>query len=375
MPGFDNLDGINPSHVADAYHGPAPARRAEVVAPAPAPAAPATFPNTPASAEAALPMGTRNFGDPLANLPPAARRKFLTICDATDAASAVVSSLAERMSEANDRCMAAEVRVRALRANSFERIPDDHPSLIAANEKVAEARAERERYRELMAARSEAARPLREIRHQIENYLGRVSEPLEEAPAIPAPELRKGENYAEAVARIRTKLSKLEEDRLAIDDAPIPSSIAKEKARAEIERLAAKGRPNVMALIESHDGSIQWPTKYEGAPIVWADGRPVGFAGRDGWSFDPLSFAVWLHRDELLRRIEAEIADKSDDASALTDETRAKKRAQTAGAILAAEREEERLIELAEEAGVSIGRREDADPRAILGIEGPAPRR
>ncbi|CAJ0890866.1 hypothetical protein AMST5_04086 [freshwater sediment metagenome] len=327
-----------------------------------------------AAAVTAGDLGPRNFGDPAAALPPRARAKLLALSDAVDDANAISHSIAEKVFEAGARIQSGEARLRVLHQTASGRLPEDHPAVLSAKAQIDAAREELARYRGQQDQRGEAARPLLELFRRIEIYLEKNGGHFEEATPVPAPELRKGETIAEAVARIREKVSKLKEDAQSIEDAPQPSESAKARARAQIEALAAKGAPGVMALIESATGSIQWPEKYQVSPIVWGpNGQPIGSAGKDGWTFDPLAFSIWLHKDSVIAAIEREITAKSDDSSAMDDATRAKKRERVAAAILSAEREEERLIELAEESGVAIPRREDADPRAFLGLSDSAP--
>ncbi|GLI93667.1 hypothetical protein [Methylocystis echinoides] len=118
-----------------------------------------------------------------------------------------------------------------------------------------------------------------------------------------------------------------------------------------------------------------WPSRFElAAPILGADGQVTGVAGRDRFAPDAFALLAWLHRDTIIQRICAEIDAVADDRSALDPAQRAKKLAQADAAILLAEREEEAAICEALSRGFLIDRREDADPRAIVGIEGPAPR-
>jgi hypothetical protein len=88
-----------------------------------------------------------------------------------------------------------------------------------------------------------------------------------------------------------------------------------------------------------------------------------------------LGLDVWLLRDLMVERGEAEIAKIADDDHALSPQDRAAKEVDLLADILELERLEEAHIMAAEAAGQAIARRSNADPRAILGVDGPAPRR
>lgn len=314
-------------------------------------------------------------GSPADRLPPEARAKYHAIESAAEDGAALCDASFERVQEAQADWVRAETRLRTIERNIEGRLLDEE-TMADARQKVEEARATLDRLREAHERRVASTRPARDVAFELSRYIERalayVAE-IEPAAPVAAPALKKGQHYSDAVAEVRARIEKLRADAQGVEDAPQPSEVAKSRARAEIERLAEKGRPGIMPLLESASGSIEWPKRYQLAAIVMQDGKPIGAAGRDGFTPDPLALVCWLHRDELLKRIEREIADRADDASALNDETREKKRRQVAASILAAEREEELLIEAAEEAGIVIARRPDADARAILGLADSCP--
>jgi len=78
-----------------------------------------------------------------------------------------------------------------------------------------------------------------------------------------------------------------------------------------------------------------------------------------------LSLLAWLDRDRVLAALEREIETKLPDGNALPFEEREQRIHELEAEILAIEREEENVIE---NSPISISRRADASPQAVLGI-------
>lgn len=179
------------------------------------------------------------------------------------------------------------------------------------------------------------------------------------APAEPPPR-RKGETLPDAIENRRRRLRELAADREAVMRAPLPSTLSKQTARAQLAELAQRGRPDVFGLIEF------------GRPIEWPR-IPVTSAMQDlpqiiRETVDGAALMCWALGPALVEAIEREIDLQSDDAHALTTADRRKRLAEIDDDRLAVEREEEALIEMAEAEGLQIFRRSNADPRAVLGI-------
>ncbi|WP_038973303.1 hypothetical protein [Bradyrhizobium genomosp. III] len=73
--------------------------------------------------------------------------------------------------------------------------------------------------------------------------------------------------------------------------------------------------------------------------------------------------------EDFEKRLHAELDRLPQPALTLSADDRVAKLLELEAELLARERQEEALIELAEEQGAAIARRLDADPRAVLGIE------
>ncbi|GLI94302.1 hypothetical protein [Methylocystis echinoides] len=320
-------------------------------------------------------------GDPLARLPGPARDFLRNLESDVDAASAAIGALLDRLNETLLSKQSAGNRLRALESRFGNRLDEGDPSLIDARAKLAEAADEYDRVRAEVDRRSEAVKPLRELHANLRAYCERdlIHAPSIEAASavVSVPALKPNERWIDIIDRARQKVEKLRADAMAIEDAPIHSTEAKARAAAQIEELAARGRPNVLALLEG-GRAFEWPSRYKLGDISFdAAGKPVGTAGHGRWEPDPIALLCWSHKNAILSGVLDEIDRQADDASALTDDQRTKKRRQVAEALLQAERLEEALVLAAAKEGVAIARRSDIDPRAVLGLSDscPAPRR
>jgi hypothetical protein len=318
-----------------------------------------------------------NHGDFTSRLPVHAAEKLRRLKSMAADLGAITSAASDRLNDAQGKLQVIEQRLSVLRTNNVGGRND--MAIKEASERADAARAERDRAQAELDARIERARPLREVVLQVERYVEKALISVDEislAPPVETPTPRKGESYNDLVAAVRTRIEKHRAERQAAIDAPQPSEAAKQRARAEIEQLAEKGRPGVMGLLESSHGSIEWPQRYQLAGIAMRGHEAVARVGRDQFVPDLLPLVIWSHRDAILQAIEREIDERSDDRSALDPVQRAKKIAQAEQARFEAELVEERIIEQAEAAGVVVARRSDADPRAILGLSPslPAPR-
>ena len=205
----------------------------------------------------------------------------------------------------------------------------------------------------------------------LSKYVARIADSARLHHIAIEPKMQDGETLADAVERLRRYIRGRRVDLGAVKFAPYPSSESKQRMRAEIEALAERGRPNVFHLIESRDG-INWPSQTSQTmttPIGPNDQAQLMISTTP----DALGVMAWIHRDALIARLDKEIESCSTDAEALTDEQRTVKSAAIWADILAYEREEEVLIERMEASGALFLRRQDADPRAVLGLSSDMP--
>lgn len=161
----------------------------------------------------------------------------------------------------------------------------------------------------------------------------------------------------------RAELASLKGEMEAAWVAPWPSAVAKQKIRAEIGKLAARGKPGVDAVV-NHGDEVRWPTQAVTIPTFKSD--LVGWLGK-GQTADALGLICWAIGDQIAKALDKEIDAVANDGIAMDDEQRNAALSRLSDQILDVERAE---VSLAEAAG--IDHRPDADVRALLGIVGPA---
>lgn len=167
-----------------------------------------------------------------------------------------------------------------------------------------------------------------------------------------------------AVERVRDAIGDLTHEAKTVALAPIPSSEAKARIKTEIQRLAGLGRPGTLALLE-RAGGIGWPV----APLR-------GVALTDGnipQIIDTLALLSFVFPTEMTAAVERAVGEDADDDNALTEAQRKARLREIADEMLSLERDEESFIEQAESEGITIVRRGDTDPRAVLGLASSLP--
>jgi hypothetical protein len=254
----------------------------------------------------------------------------------------------------------AELRLRTRFAHDGEDSLADDPRWQSAKSKFEFKDAE---FKRLDARATELSERSNRLGSLVQNNceahlkdLARVGVTSLEAYEGPAPKV-KG-SPAAAVDTVRKQIDKLKAQADAIRTAPHPSAKAKELAREQINRLAEQGQPRCVASID-HGEPIGFARSLVQSPEEGVPAIPHLYVQ------NALATMAWLLRDELVAALEAEIDRRADDEHSLDDETRASRLADVTTKLLAAEREECALIELA--AG-TIEYRADCDPKAVLGI-------
>jgi hypothetical protein len=167
-----------------------------------------------------------------------------------------------------------------------------------------------------------------------------------------------------AAEKLRAKVAALKQERAAIDAAPWPAAVVKAKAIAEIEAAAARGKPNVFDSVEQNL-SVAWPTMLFDSV---ANGQTITRVS----GVDAFAVIAWLHRDQLIKMVSAEIEACADDGAALDQQQRDTKHRDVAKRLLSAEREYEAAIIACGYSGAMF-RDEQQDPRAVLGLSDDAP--
>jgi hypothetical protein len=337
-----------------AFSASASAPRADAGNPTSSPAASSVFvPASPTSAVVSGPPGAPRIGDPLGALPVRAREKYLTIRDAAFDAFALTRPIREAVDQARDRVSELKRHLEHQEKALWNR--RNEPEIQRLQAELAVANAELGRQERRYSAATAKAAPLKAVANALESYVtnhGGFSEAEAVEVSIP-----KGKTAAEALEAQRKVIEALRLERKAISAAPNHSSYAREKARAFVDSWAQNGEPEISVLFETKD------------PLTLAgcyDRRPEGP--------HVLAFLMWACKDEILRKLDAMIAENAEDEAALSDWDRLDRLREVEAKILQGERVEELLVEACLAANIPVERRRDADPRAILGVNGPKPR-
>ncbi|OYD05785.1 hypothetical protein [Rhizobium sp. N4311] len=203
---------------------------------------------------------------------------------------------------------------------------------------------------------------------RVETYvtLLRTSTSQAPAPSIKVP----ADRLLPDIEKLRNEIASHSADRHETLCKATPSAEIKVRLRAEVEELVRRGRPDVTRMVDNGPGEgVAWPD-YEAIARGSGIGVPLpGDVGHTRFVQAPhLPLLAWLFRDRLIEALEAEIDANADDAQSLSLEARTKKLAEIDARILAAERVE---VAMVRHAGIAVDYREDTDPRALLGIEGP----
>lgn len=167
-----------------------------------------------------------------------------------------------------------------------------------------------------------------------------------------------------AIDQIRAELVALDEQQQAIENAPAPPDDLLARSVAEIDRMAQRGELHI-------DPRSRGPSPLDLEAKLKISATPVpGDAGPilmpTGTGAGPL--IAWLCRDLLVERVERMIADLPA-KGCMTDAERDAQLAEIAERKLSLERVEEALVCSAAAAGLTIERRREADPRAVLEVE------
>ena len=245
------------------------------------------------------------------------------------------------------------------------RLAEDNPQRIAETEKLADIEIEVSGAADEYAVEAARAAPLRAILNAVEIYIKNNPDALSLAAPIEVSASKRGGSFIEAVESLRAQLGEIRGLQAEVELAPLPSTEAKRRAAEQIAALADRGRVDVAPLIDSGR-----PFRFCEMPAH--DQVRFGLSGHAAF-VDSIATLAWLFEEQLLAKVYAEIDANADDENALMPKERAEKFAALKREALGLERQEEALICAAAEIGQIIPRRADADPRAILGCNGPEP--
>jgi hypothetical protein len=322
----------------------------------------------------------------LAKLPASARAKFATLIQIRDERSADFLLAADaargRLEDVRDasQALATTRGDREVTGEyTLETLSIRPPDPAAEQRQAARlARAQNElASRQRQAAEREAAlAPIKELIDRIVVRLHPLPPQSIKPWSGPGPVLRRSEQPVDALNRLRARLEEINHEREAAIAAPVDLQTAKKRARAAVDALVARGRPNIEGLLQPRP-SFEWPKSVLANQVVWISPWVVGIRGETPLVataappdlVDALAVATWADNGKaLLAKLCAEI-DAAASPDGLSDEERCERLAVLKAKELSVERDEEALIEMAWRQGNVVERRRDADPRAVLGIE------
>lgn len=249
----------------------------------------------------------------------------------------------------------------------FKPQPEDSPNVVQARAVLASHKAKLRRLNERQEVHARHRSAIAGVIDRIDQYLSAGAAPR--LQPVTAPKIGKSDTLEAVSARIVELRQQLEE----VHAAPWPAADAKARAAREIAALAAQGRIDVTSSV-LHRSQLAWPVRQRDI-VLSGFGRTDARGMPD--MFDetrmtyPVALFAWLHQDEIVAKVHAEIDAVSDEAKALSAEERGGRVARITASILAEQRV---LAEIIWRDGAHDRWPDDVDPRAALGVDGPAPR-
>lgn len=307
----------------------------------------------------------------LRSLPAAARDKFERLRRIETRARVTIDGLYDEMQRVRDQ---RDETVRELA--HFDRQQDPNTFAVETDEATGTKKRVVVTFpeRDAIVARIEALKS--ELQHlaseqaaakigfSTENILDWLGErPRVKFVAAPVPFMKpaKGENLLDALARNREAQAAIRDALSAAKNARRTVAEVKAAIRAEVVRIAERGRPDVSNLFLGSE--ITWPSEQLLARVEGPNPSVASATIKDA-----LSLAVWANAPAIIARLDEEIERCGDDKSALTREAQAERVAEYERALVDALRQEEAIIERLEAQGQHVPRLCN-DPLILLGID------
>jgi hypothetical protein len=248
--------------------------------------------------------------------------------------------------------------------------------VVRQREEVARLSTEAERLRGLYETRGVARQAIGSLRRACETRLQDLPAGMMWQDWDGSATLRKGEDLLAGIRRVHGDVERAKARLSAIERAPLPVSHTKPMARAQIERLAAAGAPDVMGLVRGYADEICFPDETRRVEIRNVEPQqgavPIGFVEVSAVT----AMLAHLFKPQLLTAVEALLEQSTDHEAALSPEQRERATAVTATHLLLAQRHLASLTWQAIDQGLAVTHAADADPLAVLGLEiVPAPSR
>lgn len=334
------------------------------------------------------------------SLPPAAAEKLAALRQAADESLALSRSTMDKTNQLREQAEVWESKLRDLQEpqvraeqgfDEITRVYGPHISVRApvdpANPQFVEAMRESqrlwdqiERVQERHKQHQARWESLSGLVSNLEKYLLKVAETgIAAFDGSVDATLRKNESLSDAIERLRRRLRELKADARRVAVAPRPSDFTRTQILEWVKQLSERGRPDALGLVETgRIDTISWPettisTSVHGVAQLPSGQRAPAVSALALRIPDMLALLAWVLPKQLSQRLQEEAQSLSDDENALSDEQRAQHLKQIDDDALAIEREEESLIMKGEAESVTIQRRSNADPRAVLMLSGNLP--
>jgi hypothetical protein len=318
-----------------------------------------------------------NEADPFELLPSDAAIRMRALQEELTGARAITRDSTERLRDAIADSQDADARVSYLRGdNSRRMVAEDHPSMIHALSAQTKAACRVEELKEYVARHSSHSDYLGSlVSNNLSSYLCRLPHGTKiEAFKLDKSATRPKERPENAVTRHRADGLATKAGIEWARDAPSPNSKIQGIVKDHVEKLARRGCPNVLRLVERSE-TLDYPTTPTSLNligIVRMEDAPAISGYARGEIPDAIAYLTWLFPDVVLAKLAVEIEARSDDSNALTDAERERRLRNLKADLLMSERLECAAVDLCQKAGIAMRYRLDTDPRAILNVVAPA---
>lgn len=222
----------------------------------------------------------------------------------------------------------------------------------SSGDRLQALRRERAFHQNTLSTHQQRHRELGGLNTNIRNYLERLPPEVDISESKPVKlKVKDGEDYLEAVARIRADVLGLISERSRIQRADITRDEKKAKLKEWIARQQERA----------------------GLFIRWENGRPIvkfsaNIEGAHTAVPDVAAMMAWLHPKAMETRLLAMLDASPEPGFTISTEDREQRLKELGRELLILERQEEAIISAAAEKQQTISRRPNADPRAVLGL-------
>lgn len=213
-------------------------------------------------------------------------------------------------------------------------------------------------------------RDLAELVAHLDEWLRRQPRHIvfEEARVVERVSPNEGESIPQAIERLRREIDNTQAVLRHVEMAPPPKAILKAQAEAQIEALAKQGTPQLTITPEGISVKFR-PKEYTPnfGMSAASDNGGVPFASNSPEFAAAL--LAFLHPAILISRVWKIIDGLPENKNAMTVERKRERLADIRGNLQQLERWECSMVDRANDEGIEVSHRVDADARAVLGIQ------